>query len=110
MKEIEACLTDELDGVYRDYCLEVWTEVLNLTRVPAASKWRRAENVYYPQDLREAPEAPLDPERDVAPATTTLEHLPITQASFTPPETSKEPGKVGDQGQGVEVAKGKEVA
>ena len=110
MKEIEACLTDELDGVYRDYCLEVWTEVLNLTRVPAASKWRRAENVYYPQDLQEAPEAPLDPERDVAHATTTLEQLPITQASFTPPETSKEPGKVGDQGQGVEVAKGKEVA
>jgi len=73
-----------LEGVYRDYCLEVWTEALKLTRVPATLEWRRAENVYYPQDLREAPEAPLGLEIDVAPATTALEQLPITQASLTP--------------------------
>ena len=38
IKETETRLTDELAGVYRDYCLEVWTEVLNLTGVLAASE------------------------------------------------------------------------
>ena len=44
-------MTDELVEVYRDYFLEVWTEALNLAKVPVALEWRRAENVYYPQDL-----------------------------------------------------------
>ena len=50
-KENEVCLTDKLARVCRDYCLEVWTEALNLTGVPAILEWRRAENVYCPQDL-----------------------------------------------------------
>ena len=78
-------MTDELVEVYRDYFLEVWTEALNLTRVPTASKWRRAENFYYPQDLREALEALLGPETDVGPAIIALEQLLITHASPPPP-------------------------
>ena len=85
IKETETRLTDELARVYRDYCLEVWTEVLNLTGVLAASEWRRAENVYYPPDFREAPKALLAPKIDVAPITIALEQLPITQTSPTPP-------------------------
>ena len=72
MKETKAHSTDELAGVYRDYFLEVWTKALNLTGVPTALKWRRVENIYYPQDLRETPEPPLGPKIDVAPATTAL--------------------------------------
>lgn len=48
VQETETRLTDELVGVCRDYCLEVWTEALNLAGVPATSVWRRAKNVYYP--------------------------------------------------------------
>ena len=48
VQETEARLIDELVEVCRDYCLEVWTEALNLARVPVALEWRRAENVYYP--------------------------------------------------------------
>ena len=73
MKETEVCLTDELAGVCRDYCLKVWIEALNLTEVPAALEWRRAENVYYPPDLQEAPKAPSGPKIDAAPAITALE-------------------------------------
>lgn len=51
VQEAEACLTNELTEVCRDYFLEVWTEALNLAGVPATSEWKRAENVYYPQDL-----------------------------------------------------------
>ena len=48
VQETEARLTEELIEVCRDYCSEVWIKVLNLAGVPAASEWRRAENVYYP--------------------------------------------------------------
>ena len=57
VKETEVFLTDKLVEDCRDYCLKVWTEALILTRVPVASEWKKAENVYYPQDLRETPEA-----------------------------------------------------
>ena len=107
MQEIEAHLTDELVGVCRDYCLEVWIEALNLAGAPATSEWRKVENVYYPEDLREAPEAASGLRTDAAPTTTAPELLPTTQASLPPLETSKGPGKASDQGQGVEVAKGK---
>ena len=86
----------------------MWTEALNLVGVTATSEWRRAENIYYPPDLWEAPIALPGSEADVAPATTTLEQLPSTQAPLPPPKASKGPGKASDQGQGVEVAKGKE--
>ena len=76
--------------------------------VPAALKWKRAENIYYPPDLQEAPAALLGPEVDAAFATTAPEQLPSTQTSLPPPETSEGPSKASDQGQGVEVAKGKE--
>ena len=90
----------------KNYCLEVWTEALNPTRVPAASEWSRVKNVYYYKDLREAP----TDLRQVLATMTALEQLPITQASLPPLETSKGLGKAGDQGQKVEVAKGKEAA
>ena len=78
MQEIEAHLTDELVGVCRDYCLEVWIEALNLAGAPATSEWRKVENVYYPGDLREAPEAASGLRTDVAPTTTAPELLPTT--------------------------------
>ena len=38
MQEIEARLTDELARVCRDYCLEVWTEALNVAGASASSE------------------------------------------------------------------------
>ena len=51
VRETEVRLTDELAGVCKDYCLEVWIEALNQAGAPATSKWRKAENVYYLEDL-----------------------------------------------------------
>nr|POE51255.1 hypothetical protein CFP56_14689 [Quercus suber] len=59
-------------------------------------------------DLQEASAALLGPGADAAPAITTPEQLPSTQALLPFLETFKGPGKAGDQGQRVEVAKGKE--
>ena len=108
VQETEAHLTEESAEVCRDYYQEVWTEALDLARVLAALEWRRAENVYYPPDLREASAAFLGFRANAAPATTTPKQLPSTQTPLPPLEDSKGPSKVGDQGQGVEVAKGKE--
>ena len=72
--------------------------MLNLARVPTTSKWRKANNVYYPTDLQEAPRALLGPEANAAPTTTAPEQLPSTQASLPPHETFKRPSKAGDQG------------
>lgn len=105
----KACLNEELAEVCKDYCQEVWTEVLILAGVPAALEWRRAKNVYYPSDLRKAPAAPLGFEAGAAAATTTLEQLPSTQASLLHHKTSEGPSMGGDQNHRVEGAKGKEV-
>ena len=51
VQQTEAYLTEELAEVCRDYCQEVWTKALNLVGVPAALEQKRAENIYYPQDL-----------------------------------------------------------
>ena len=48
VQETEAQLTDEL--------VEVQTEALNVVGAPTNSKWRKIEKIYYPKDLREAPE------------------------------------------------------
>ena len=73
---------------------------------PANSKWRKVENVYYPEDLQKVPEATLE---EVVPALTVAKQPPPTQALLPPPEATKKPSKASDQGSGVEVAKGKEV-
>ena len=86
----------------------MWTEALNRAGASTISEWRKVENVYYPKDLREAPEATSGLGTDAASTTTAPEQLLTTQASLPPPETSKELGKASDQSQGVEVAKGKE--
>ena len=48
-------LAEEVAGVCRDYCTEVWAEALNRARVPATSELRSAENIFFPEDIREVP-------------------------------------------------------
>ena len=70
VQETKAQLTEELVAVYREYCLDVWTKTLNVARALTNLKWRKAENVFYPEDLREVPKvAP----KDAVPAPTTAE-------------------------------------
>ena len=73
MQETNARLTEELARVYREHCQKVWAEALNLARVLAASNWRRTENIYYHENLREAPATLLGPEADAAPVAIALE-------------------------------------
>ena len=51
--ETEARLTVEVTVVYRDYCAETYYEALDRAGVPTDSDLRRANKVYYPEDIRE---------------------------------------------------------
>ena len=51
--ETEARLTAEVTVVYRDYCAETYYEALDRAGVPTDSDLRRANKVYYPEDIRE---------------------------------------------------------
>ena len=56
--ETETRLTEEVAGFCRDYCVEVWVESLNRAGILVNSELRRAENVYFPKDIRKAPVLP----------------------------------------------------
>lgn len=66
VQETEIRLMEELAEVCRDYCQEVWTKALNLAGVPTTLEWRKAENVYFPQDIHETLAA-LPPSATLAP-------------------------------------------
>ena len=55
VQEMEIRLAKEVVGVCRDYCTEVWVEALNRAGVPANSELRKAENTFFPKDIREVP-------------------------------------------------------
>ena len=54
--------------VCHEFCLEVWTEALNVAKAPTNSELRKAENINYPEDLREPPKAVLGPGIDATSA------------------------------------------
>ena len=53
--ETEARLTAEVTVVCRDYCAETYFQALDQGGIPANSDLRRADQVYYPKDIREDP-------------------------------------------------------
>ena len=55
--ETEARLTAEVTVVCKDYCVETYFQALDLAGIPADSNLRRADQVYYPEDIREDPTA-----------------------------------------------------
>ena len=48
-------LAEEVAGVCRDYCIETWTEELNNAGVPTDFELRKAESIFFPKHIREAP-------------------------------------------------------
>ena len=55
--ETEAKLTTEVTVVCRDYCAETYYEALDRVGVHVDSDLRKADKVYYPEDIREDPTA-----------------------------------------------------
>ena len=55
--ETEARLTAEVTVVYRDYCVETYYKTLDQGGVLVDFDLRRADKVYYPEDIRQDPTA-----------------------------------------------------
>ena len=55
VQETETRLAEEVAGVCKDYCKEIWAEALNWARVPATFELRSAENIFYLEDIQEVP-------------------------------------------------------
>ena len=53
--ETEARLTAEVTVVCKDYCAETYFQALDQAGIPANSDLRSANQVYYPEDIREDP-------------------------------------------------------
>ena len=53
--EMEARLIAEVTVVCRDYCVETYYQALDRAGVPADSDLRRADQIYYLEDIREVP-------------------------------------------------------
>ena len=78
-------LVEEVAGVCRDYCTEVWAEALNREGVPTTFKLRSAENIFFPEDIWEVPMT-LPPPTVLPPPP--LEQLSIIQAPSPDAEVS----------------------
>ena len=75
MLKTEERLAEEVAEVCKDYCTVTWNEALNSAGVPANSELRRAENVYFPEHIKEIP---IDPSSAASPLPY-LEQVPSTQ-------------------------------
>jgi len=88
--EMETQLSEEVAGVFRDYCVETWAEALNQARVLADSELRRVENIFFLEDIREVTRKLPPPVADPLPP---LEQLPTIQAPSPDAEVSTRAGK-----------------
>ena len=63
VKDTEIRLTEEVAAVCRDYITMSWGVALDRAEVPANSDLRKAENIFFPEDIREIPDvvAPEEP-------------------------------------------------
>ena len=59
--ETEVRLTVEVTVVCRDYCTKTYYQALDRAGVPADSDLRRADKVYYPENIMEDPTALFPP-------------------------------------------------
>ena len=81
VQDTETRLVEEVAIVCRDYCTELWGVAMDQTGVPADSELRRAENIFFPEDIREILESVSPPEQ-----------LLTSQAPLLDAEVSKRAG------------------
>ena len=51
VQDTETLLAEEVVEVCRDYCTKTWAEALNRARVFSNSELRRAENIFFSEDI-----------------------------------------------------------
>ena len=61
--DIETRLTEEVAMICKDYCTESQGVAMDQAGVPTDSELRKAENIFFPEDIREIPESNLPSEK-----------------------------------------------
>ena len=56
VRDTEVRLIEELATICRDYITMSWGVALDRVAVPADSDLRKAENIFFPEDIREIPD------------------------------------------------------
>lgn len=95
VKETEEALRAQVTRVCRGYCLQVWTQALNLAEVGASSRLRKTENIFYPPALR------------ITAPSSSRANTTHTDTLLATSETSKEPDRAGTKGKEKEATKEK---
>ena len=80
VQETETRLAEEVARVCRNYYTKVWAEALNRAGVPVNSELRKAENIFFSEDIQEFPTMLPPPVADPLPH---LEQLSTIQAPFS---------------------------
>ena len=57
VQDTKTRLAKEVAVVCKDYCTESWGVAMDRARVPADSEMRKVENIFFPKDIREIPNA-----------------------------------------------------
>ena len=103
VEETQSRLTEEFASVARDYCDVTWEKALDAAGVPADSRLRRPESVYYDPDIQ--PLSGSDPPPPEQPA-------PVSEAPVTNPdlpasvEVPTAPLQEAGQGESAEASQG----
>ena len=88
VEETQSRLTEEFASVARDYCDVTWAKALDAAGVPADSRLRRPESVYYDPDIQPLsgsdPSPPEQPAR-VSEGPVTNQGLPASVEDLTAP-------------------------
>ena len=63
VQDTKTRLLEEVVVVCRDYYTESWGVAMDQARVPVDSELRRAENIFFPKDIREIPKSDLPPKQ-----------------------------------------------
>ena len=53
--DTETRLAEEVAVMYRDYCTESWEVAMDRAGVPVDSELRRADSIFFSEDIREIP-------------------------------------------------------
>ena len=57
VRDTEVRLTEKVAAVCKDYITMSWGVALDRAAVPADSDLRKVENIFFPEDIREIPDA-----------------------------------------------------
>ena len=90
VRDTEVRLTEEVAAVCKDYITMSWGVALDRAAVPADSDLRKVENIFFPKDIREIPDA-VSPEEPLSMKALASDSPMLETEKAQPAEKDKSP-------------------